>query len=148
MQQLKKWWQRKFLASATETLTPSTEWLALAGAIDSHEFNQISPYLRTWCTLAERDPDRLMKAASHAGFSPTQANKLKIFFDYYNNNMTRAFAQAQEHQTTHGFDEDLHIISLVSLYQNNQFEESLNYLQKLSDVQMSGIHRADYWQMV
>ncbi len=148
MQQLKKWWQRKILASAPKSLTPSTEWLALASAISSHEFNKISPCLRTWCTLAERDPDRLMKAANHAGFSPAQANKLKIFFNYYSNDMANAFAQAQELLATHGFDEDLHIISLISLYQHNQFEDSLNYLQKLSDEQMSSIHRADYWQMV
>lgn len=148
MQRLKNWWRRKISPSATESATPSPEWVALTGAIGTREFNQISPCLRAWCMLAERDPERLVKAANQAGFSPPQVDKLKIFFDYYRDDIANAFTQAQAHLATHGFDQDLHIISLVSLYQSNQFESALSYLQKLTDDQMHSIQRADYWQMV
>lgn len=145
---LKKWWQDKSSHRTGTLEASSAEWFGLKDALTQRDFVSISPCMRAWCRLAERDLALLMKTAEPAGFDAVELNKLRILFKYYSNKVVEAYDSAQEHMLSHGFDLDLHVISLVSLYQNNQFEDAHIYLSKLSVEQMMQIQRADYWQLV
>lgn len=114
----------------------------------AHDFAAISVSMRTWCMLEEHDLARLQNAASCANFKAADVNKLEILFLHYSGDVELAFSRAQAHTQEHGFDPDLHVICLVCLYQNNQFEDALTFLRQLDDAQVNNMNRADYWQLL
>lgn len=142
------WWRQKQKTTVATLSSQCTEWVALKDALAQHDFNLASVNLRAWSLLPECDPKRLLAAANEARFSAIEVNKLSILFDYYSNRVALAYENAQKHIKDHGFDTDLHVVSLVCLYLNNQFVDAYTYLKTLSDEQMFSIGRADYWQMV
>ena len=146
---MKNWWRSKFsFTGNASTSASSQEWVALAGAVASRDFKVLPGCMRAWCVMEERDLDRLLKVAEQAHYTPAEVSKLRVFFYHFCNDGVTAFDQARKSMVAHGFDPDLHIIGLVCLFQNNQFDDALVYLQELSDEQTSGIQRADYWHMV
>jgi hypothetical protein len=142
------WLHRKRSSSIQVQAPPSAEWIALEQAISSRDFNAVSVCLRPWCALPECDVGKLQAAASRAAFSALEINKLEILYAYYTRDGVAAFARAQEHMKVHGFDPDLHVVSLFCLYDNNQFEDALTYQRQLSEAEVLSMNRADYWQLV
>ena len=142
------WLCGKRASPIQEQTPPSAQWLALEEAMLAHDFTAVSPCLRAWCMLHECALGKLQDLANRAAFNSAEVNKIEILFEYYAQKMELAFNRAQEHMKEHGFDPDLHVISLVSLYQNNQFEGAHAYERRLSDAEVFSMNRADYWQMV
>ena len=142
-------WLRKESPSPVQTQTlPSKEWVALEHAMLAHDFGAVSSCMRAWCLLPECAFGALQELAKRAGYDSVESDKLEILFEYYAKKMEVAFDKAQQHMKAHGFDPDLHVISLVSLYQNNQFEEAHAYQRRLGDADAVNMNRADYWQLV
>lgn len=144
------WFRRESTEPETSpapTLT-TTEWHALEKALREHDFSRISPAIRAWGMQSESRLEPLQEAARLAGFNTIEVNKIEILFEYYAGKMEIAFNRAQMHIKEHGFDPDLHVISLVTLYQNNQFEAAHAYQKGLNDTQAAQMNRVDYWQMV
>ena len=112
-----------------------------------HDFGAVSSCMRAWCLLPECAFSTLQDLAKRAAYDRVETNKLEILFEYYARKMEVAFDKAQQHMKLHGFDPDLHVISLVSLYQNNQFEDAHTY-HRLGQTESSRLNRPDYWQMV
>jgi hypothetical protein len=127
---------------------PGDEWATLMDAVRRKDFNAISPALRAWCITGHADLANLSLHAVEAGFDSVQIEKLGILFHYYANNVALAFQLAQVFMTRQGPDFDLHVVCLVCLYQNNQFEDALVFLDQVPTAQTHSIARADYWQMV
>ena len=148
MQRLMKWLRKKRTLPAQIQAPLSVEWMALEKALLVHNFAVISPCLRAWCMLPERGFGRLNDLVVRAAFNSAEANKIEILFEHYSGNMEVAFNLAQAHMTEHGFDPDLHVISLACLYHNNQFEGAHAYQCSLSDADALKMDRPDYWQMV
>lgn len=131
-----------------EPAAESSEWLALGAAISARDFSAISPCMRAWSMHPSANFEQLQVLTKSAALSKVEAEKIEILYEYYARNMEVAFARAQEHMEVHGLDLDLHVISLVSLYQTNQFEAAQSYQQRLNAEEASTLQRADYWQMV
>lgn len=148
MHRLLNWLRPKPKAVAPEENTPSPEWVVLENAMLARDFNAVTVYLRPWSLLPERNLERLKAAAKRAAFDDVELNKLEVLFQFYAKDLVVAFAQAQEHMKVHGFDPDLHVVSLFCLYQNRQFEDALTYQQQLETEKVDNMHRADYWQLV
>ena len=148
MRRFINWLHRRQSSSAPVTDASSTEWLALESAMLARDFNAVLVCIQPWCRLSERDLKQLQAAAGRAAFSALEVNKLEILYAYYTRDGVTAFAKAQEHIKDHGFDPDLHVVSLFCLYDNNQFEDALAYQRKLDEPELSRMSRADYWQMV
>lgn len=142
-------WLRSVRAESTRVPKPtSAEWQALERALAEHDFASILPRLRAWCMLAERDLGVLEETARHNGFSAIDLNKIGIMFAYYSGDVQSAFDRGQIHLQSHGFDQDLHLMSLASLYQGSQFEVAHAYLQRLGAAELAQMLRADYWHLV
>jgi tetratricopeptide (TPR) repeat protein len=148
MRRFINWMRNPSHVSAEKQTLPAVEWIALEKAILAHDFATVSPALRAWCRLPESSLTALQELANRAEYNSVEANKIEILFEYYSRKMDVAFDRAQLHMKAHGFDPDLHVISVVSLYQNNQFKDAQTYLSRLSDVELSNMNRADYWQIV
>lgn len=148
MRSFLNWLLSKPIATVPTENRPSFEWGMLEKAMLARDFNAVTLYLRPWSLLPERDLKRLKETAKRASFSATELNKLEILFQFYVKDLVVAFAQAQEHMKEHGFDPDLHVVSLFCLYQNRQFEDAQTYLQQLEAEKVDSMHRADYWQLV
>ncbi|MBK9348346.1 MAG: hypothetical protein IPN06_19040 [Burkholderiales bacterium] len=141
-------WVRK-TSEPSETKTPvSAEWATLENAVRQRNFTTIFPALRAWCMLTERSWEYLQAVARTAEFSDVALNKLQILFLYLSGDTSQAFDAAQLHFKRHGFDPDLFVICLVAVYQSEQFEMALEYLQEHGEQQMKESTRADYWRMV
>ena len=133
---------------AHKSTEPSPEWLALESAMLAHDIVAVYACLPPWCLLPGSEFAKLKVLANRENLEIAAVNKLEILFEYFAGKMERAFARAQEHLAQHGFDSDLHVISLVSLYQHNQFEDAHVYHRGLSDSEVQTLNRADYWQTV
>lgn len=142
-----KWLRKNQIPSGTH-MPHSAQWVALEESVRRRDFSLIFPALRAWCTLDECQWAHLLEVAKEADFSEVAVDKLHILFDYLSGRSAQAFDATQLYIKRNGFDSDLFVICLVILYQNDQFEEALLYLQAHSDPQMDDSPRADYWQMV
>ena len=115
MRRLLHWLQRKRALSAGVQTQPSAEWLALEAALLARDFNTVSVSLRPWCKLSESSLEKLQVAAIRAAFNALEINKLEILYAYYKRDGVGAFAKAQQYIQAHGFDPDLHVVSLFCL---------------------------------
>ena len=140
-------WLRGSQPSAVAELTLQPEWVALEKAIHTRNFHAVSLGLRAWCRLPKSDLGQLTEAAKLALFAPLETSKLEILFAYYSNNATLAFDRSQTHMAEHGFDADLHVISLLCLYENNQFEDAYVHHMSVNSADLAQLNRPDYWQM-
>jgi hypothetical protein len=148
MHRLANWLRSGRAESKLVPAPTSEEWQALEKALAEHDFASLLPRLRAWCMLAERDTGVLEETARRNGFSDIDLNKIGIMFAYYSGDVQSAFDRGQIHLQSHGFDQDLHLMSLASLYQGSQFEVAHAYLQRLGTAELAQMLRADYWHLV
>lgn len=118
----------------------------LLTALASRRLELVSPALRTWCK-ANRAPESinlLLSAAKSFGWSGDDLDKLEIFFEFYVADPVKAFERARRYVSTDRFDADLFVICMLSLYQNNQFEDAREFLRSAEGHEVLA-DRWDYW---
>jgi hypothetical protein len=148
MRQLINWLRTKRTSLAQTNVDETPEWLALKEAMLAHDMVAVYLYLPPWCLLPGSEFAKLKDLANREKLEGPAISKLEILFEYYAKNLDMAFARAQAHLAQYGFDADLHVLSMVSLYQHNQFEDAHAYHLRPSQAEVLSLNRADYWQTV
>ena len=148
MQSYTKWWRRKTISCVQPTTQISPEWFELEKAIQSRNLYAVAARIQPWCRLPEAAICTLKAYANYSGFTSLEVNKIEAFFEFYSTKTDLAFERARQHMKEHGFDMDLHIMSLFCLYLSNQFEDALVFQRQLSSLEEASIDRPDYWKMI
>lgn len=144
-------WLGKLFRSGAAEQAPSRAVVELPpdllAALATHSFEEVSAILRLWCK-EHRTPESAKAAVSAArasGWSDEGLDKLEIFIEFYGGDPVKAFESSRRHLTAKRFDADLFVICLLSLYQNNQFEDAAKYLRLAQGHEDVLADRWDYW---
>lgn len=140
-------WLSRLRKGKQQEVVPSQGEEELLAALSSRSYEQISPALQRRCKASKgsHNPEMILAAARECGWSEAEIKKLEILAEYYGGDVRLAFDAAKDFATGDNFDPDLFLISIISLYRDNQFEEARRFLERIPTNDPRVIDRADYW---
>ena len=140
-------WRQKWLPSTARAANykVAPAWTAMEEAVRGGNLKAVFDQLPAWSELPEADIANLTEVLGRVGVSAQELARIEIFFEYHVRKIDIAFARAQIYMDQHGFDQDMHVVSLMCFYQNNQFEDALTYLDRVDEAEVSTMKRGDYW---
>lgn len=119
----------------------------LLSALASRQYDLVPTLIRGWCKgdKARCNVKLLLSEARSHGWTADELDKLEVYFEFYTGNLAKAFALASKYVSGDGFDPDLFVVCLLSLYQNNQFDDAREYLELSTEHAEALANRWDYW---
>lgn len=119
----------------------------LVAAFDAHSVELVSPALRAWCnkSTTPADIEVVMSVAKARGWVGDDLAKLGILIDFYCGNAVAAFEHSRPYMSMDRFDPDLFVICVLSLYENNQFDDAHQFLDLAKGHDDVLADRWDYW---
>lgn len=118
----------------------------LRNALQTRRYEIISPALRAWCVASEYKPDRnlLLLELEQADYPSSDILKVQILVDFYLNCSEPASEQSRSFIQNYGFDQDVFVVLLISLYRLGRSKEALVELLAPGQIELLD-GRADYW---